>query len=109
VPGQPVHYQQGPQLIVSSTRTSGLAVASLVLGIIWLYWVGSVLAIVFGVVAMSQIKNSQGTMTGRGMAIAGLVLGLVGAAMLLLVVLALLLGAGGAAMFGTAGQHLAAP
>ncbi|MGH7703636.1 MAG: DUF4190 domain-containing protein, partial [Gemmatimonadales bacterium] len=29
-------------------RTSGLAIASLVLGILWLGWVGSLLAVIFG-------------------------------------------------------------
>ena len=46
--------------------TNGLAIAALVLGILWLCAVGSVLAIVFGFVALSQIKRSgQG---GRGLA-----------------------------------------
>ena len=56
--------------------TNGLAVASLILGILWLGWLGSILAIVFGHVSLSQIKRTgQG---GRGMAIAGLVLGYLG-------------------------------
>ena len=56
--------------------TNGLAIASMVLGILWLYWVGSILALVFGYVARGQIKQSgQG---GDGMAIAGIVLGWVG-------------------------------
>jgi len=59
-------------------RTSGLAVASLVLGILFLCGIGSLLATIFGAVALSQISRSNGTLTGRGMAIAGLVLGIVG-------------------------------
>jgi hypothetical protein len=56
--------------------TNGLAIAALVLGILWLCAIGSILAIVFGFIALSQIKRSgQG---GRGMAIAGVVLGIVG-------------------------------
>ncbi len=38
----------------------------------------SILAIVFAVLAMKEIKRSAGTVSGRGMAIAGLVLGVVG-------------------------------
>lgn len=53
--------------------TNGFAVASLVLGIIS----GWLLAIIFGAIALSQIKRSGGRQTGRGMAIAGLVLGIV--------------------------------
>jgi hypothetical protein len=58
-----------------------MAVASLVLGILWLYWIGSILALVFGYVALSQLKERpQG---GRGLAIAGTVLGWVGIALLI--------------------------
>jgi hypothetical protein len=55
--------------------TNGLAVASLVLGIVWIYWIGSILALIFGYIAKGQIKDSQGQQSGRGMAIAGIVLG----------------------------------
>jgi len=68
------------------TRTNGFAVASMVLGILWLYWLGSILALVFGYIALSQIKNSEGTQSGRGMAIAAIVLGYVGVALIALVV-----------------------
>jgi Domain of unknown function (DUF4190) len=61
-----------------TTRTSGLAIASMVLGIVWIFWLGSILAVIFGHVALSQIKRSMGALTGRGMAIAGLVLGYLG-------------------------------
>lgn len=57
---------------------NGLAVASLVLGVLWLMWVGSILALVFGYVARSQIDRSPDTDTGRGLAVAGIVLGWVG-------------------------------
>lgn len=62
--------------------TNGFAVASLVLGIIWFYWVGSVLALVFGYIARSQIDQSNGAQGGRGLAIAGIVLGWVGVGVL---------------------------
>jgi hypothetical protein len=73
--------------------TNGLAVAALVLGIVWAFWIGSALAIVFGHVALGQIR--QRNQSGKGMAVAGLVLGYVGAGTFaLFVVLPLLLGAG---------------
>ena len=50
---------------------NGFAIASLVLGIISV----SVLAIVFGLVARSQIRKSEGRQRGLGMATAGLILG----------------------------------
>ena len=51
-------------------RTSGLAITALVLGIIGF----SIFAIIFGGVALGQIRKNP-NLTGRGMAIAGLVLG----------------------------------
>jgi hypothetical protein len=74
------------------THTNGLAIASMVCGIIWVYWLGSILALVFGYVAKSQIDKSHGTQTGRGMAVAGIVLGWVGVGFLVLFVLLAILG-----------------
>jgi hypothetical protein len=59
-------------------RTSGLAIASLVLGILNLSGIGSLLATIFGAVALGQISRSNGAVTGKGMAIAGFVLGIIG-------------------------------
>jgi len=50
----------------------------MVLGIIWIYWIGSVLALIFGYQAKRQIRNSDGTIGGSGMATAGIVLGWIG-------------------------------
>lgn len=58
--------------------TNALAVVSLILGITWLGWIGSVLAIIFGHVSLAQIKRTG--QSGRGMAVAGLVLGYIGVA-----------------------------
>jgi hypothetical protein len=52
-----------------------------------MYWIGSILAMIFGAVALRRINASNGWRTGKGMAIAGLVLGLVGAGTLLAVLL----------------------
>jgi hypothetical protein len=71
--------------VAQPTRTNGLAIASLVLGIVWLWWIGSVLALVFGYSARAEIRRSRGQQSGEGLAIAGIVLGWVGVATLLLV------------------------
>ena len=85
-------FQSGPQgpMYVSHTpiataTTNGLAIASMVLGIVWVYWVGSILALVFGYVARKKIKETG--QRGVGMAIAGIVLGWVGVASLIVVII----------------------
>jgi Domain of unknown function (DUF4190)/Uncharacterised protein family UPF0547 len=80
-------YMQAP-----AARTNGMAVASMILGIVWLYWVGSILALVFGYIAKGQIEKSNGRETGRGMAIAGIVLGWVGVGLLIIGIIALAVG-----------------
>lgn len=77
--------------------SNGLAIASMVLGIVWVYWLGSILAVVFGHVALSQIKRNP-HQTGRGMAIAGLVLGYLGLAFLVLFVVVMVAAVGSADM-----------
>ena len=56
----------------------------MVLGILWIWWIGSILALVFGYVAKGQIDRSAGRQSGRGMAIAGIVLGWIGVGFLAL-------------------------
>jgi hypothetical protein len=66
-----------------------MSIASLVLGILWIWGVGSILALIFGYVGLRQIRERDEN--GRGMAIAGVVLGWVGVAgMILIIVLAIL-------------------
>jgi hypothetical protein len=61
----------------AARQTSGLAVAALVTGIIgFVFPPGTILAMVLGGIALSQIKKTP-DMSGRGIAIAGLVLGIV--------------------------------
>jgi uncharacterized membrane protein len=72
-------------------RTSGMAIASMVLGIAGIValsccccgtgFVPSVLAVVFGHVALYQIRRSAGRLEGTSMAIAGLVCGYIGLVM----------------------------
>ena len=68
----------------TTAQSSGLAVASMVLGILWICWIGSILALIFGYIAKRQIDASGGKIGGRGMAIAGIVLGWIGVGVLLL-------------------------
>ena len=84
-PGRPPHGYP-PYGYPVPRRTNGFAVASMVLGILWLYWIGSILALVFGYIARSQIRErGEG---GDGMAIAGIVLGWVGVGFFCIAILA---------------------
>ena len=65
-------------------RTNGMAIASLVLGIVWIWWIGSILALVFGYIARQQIRDSGGLQKGGGMALAGIILGWIGVGLLAL-------------------------
>lgn len=58
--------------------TSGMAIAGLVLSILWIGGLGSVAAVILGAVALSKIRSSYGQLQGRGLATAGLVIGIVG-------------------------------
>jgi len=69
------------QPLIAAVKTSGMAIASLVLGIVGFVLAGglfSVLAIIFGGIGMGQINRSHGALKGKGMAVSGLVLGIVG-------------------------------
>lgn len=68
----------GPAVPPSSMRTSGMAIASLVLGICSVLGCSIFTAIpglILGGIALSKIGKSRGTLTGTGQAVAGLVLG----------------------------------
>lgn len=79
--GQPYGYGFPPP-----RRTNAMAVASMVLGILWIYWIGSILALVFGYVAKRQIQERGES--GGGMATAGIVLGWIGVGVLALAIVA---------------------
>jgi hypothetical protein len=63
-----------PPHAATTRHTNGLAVASLILSIVQ-PGIGSVLAIIFGHIARRQIRQSNGTQKGNGLALAGLIIG----------------------------------
>jgi len=79
-----------PTFVRPTPSVNGLAVASLVAGLLWMSWFGSILAIVLGHVALGQIDRTGGRQAGRGIALAGLVIGYVELLMLAVTVLAVL-------------------
>jgi hypothetical protein len=70
-----------PPAYVQSTRTSTLAIVSLVAGIVGLVFlpvVGSVVAVITGHMAKREIRESGGELSGDGLATAGLITGYIG-------------------------------
>jgi hypothetical protein len=71
------------QLAAPFRETNGAAIVSVLLGVFWFAGIGSVLALVFGYQARRAIKNSAGRQKGASLAIAGIVLGWIGIALML--------------------------
>lgn len=72
----------GPQ------ETNGLAIGSLICGILFFIFPSALVAIVLGHVSRSQIRKSQGRQTGSGMALAGLILGYLGISFIPILIIA---------------------
>lgn len=80
-PGPMMPYGQGPIFVQDTRKTSGMAVASMVLSILGLvagccsFGVFSIIAVILGHFALRETRD--GSIKGHGMAIAGLVMGYV--------------------------------
>lgn len=87
-------------------RTSSLAIISLVSGLLgWTLapWLGSIVAVITGHMARSEIRRDPEGVEGDGFAIAGLVLGWLMIVLTVLTILAIILFFGGlAALFALA-------
>ncbi|MBM3472055.1 MAG: DUF4190 domain-containing protein [Armatimonadetes bacterium] len=79
-PGVAYPYEPTPP----EAETSGMATASLVLGILGFCTVGiaSLIGLILGIVSLIQISGSQGRLRGQGVAIAGTVVSALGVLML---------------------------
>ena len=66
------------QLAADFSQVNGLAIASVLLAVLWFAGIGAVLALVFGYRARREIENSAGSQTGSGLATAGIILGWIG-------------------------------
>ncbi|HSS99901.1 MAG TPA: DUF4190 domain-containing protein [Terriglobales bacterium] len=64
-----------PAVPVGPQQTSGMAIGSLICGLVPFFILTPIAAIVLGHVSLSQIKRSAGRLKGTGIATAGLVLG----------------------------------
>jgi hypothetical protein len=86
---QPV-MQPVPQTMM---RDSGSAIASLVMGIMaWTFLpiLGALVAIICGHIGVAEVKKGNGYVKGKGMAVAGLVMGYVQIGLIILFVVGML-------------------
>lgn len=76
-------------------KNNGMAIASLICAIGGIFFLGipSVLGIIFGFVARSQIERSDGAQTGSGLALAGIIVGFCVVAIGILIVILAIVGA----------------
>jgi hypothetical protein len=97
----PVYYPQGYGY-AAKPSTNGMAIASLVLGLVgfftcgYTFFIAPVLAVVFGVKGRRQIRETG--QQGDGMALAGIILGVIGlvisAAIVIFIIAVIVSGAG---------------
>lgn len=78
--GPPLYYSSAPGVPVGmATQTNGLAIASLIsscVGVVpFFFGLPCVLGIIFGFVARSQIRRTNGVQQGAGLALAGIIVG----------------------------------
>lgn len=59
-------------------KTSTLAIVSLVFGILGLFFIGSLIGIITGHLARSEIRKSEGCLEGDALALTGLITGYIG-------------------------------
>jgi Domain of unknown function (DUF4190) len=68
-------------------KTNPMAIGSLVLSLLWLGGIGSVGAVVLGHMSKREIARSEGRETGAGLATAGVVIGYIGVAIMVIYLL----------------------
>jgi hypothetical protein len=76
-------------------KNNGLAIASLICAIGGIFFLGipSILGIIFGFIARSQIQRSEGNQTGSGLALAGIIVGFCVVAIGILILIVAVVGA----------------
>lgn len=77
----PVPNVQGP-VAIGEAQTSGMAIGSLITGIFFFVLPSAIAAVILGHISRSEIRRSAGRKKGSGMALAGLILGYAGIAII---------------------------
>ena len=78
----------GSSNVPGQAETSGKAIGSLVCGFLFFFPPSAILAVTMGHLSLSEIRLSAGRLGGRGLAIAGLVLGYIGLSFIPILIIA---------------------
>lgn len=78
----------GPSGLPGQAETSGKAIGSLVCGLLFFFPPSAILAVIMGHLSLSEIRQSAGRLGGRGVAVAGLVLGYAGLSFIPILIIA---------------------
>jgi hypothetical protein len=104
-----------PEQPVYSPPTSTTAVISLIAGILGLTFIpflGSILALILGYMSKKEIEQSAGGLSGAGLATAGIVMGWIGVALgccLAMFIILIIVGAFGTTIFAIDRSSMLAP
>lgn len=71
---QPPTLPNLPTAAPAPARTSGLAVTSLILGLLGFCGLTAIVGLILGIIAMVRISKSEGRLKGQGLAIAGVII-----------------------------------
>jgi type II secretory pathway pseudopilin PulG len=73
---RPEALQTPPPIPASMSKTSGMAIASLILGILGLlFFLLGIAGLILGIIALNKIRQSAGALRGSGLAIGGIITG----------------------------------
>jgi hypothetical protein len=61
-----------------NSRWSKLSIVSFIVSILWIYGIASLVAIISGIISIRKINRSADKIRGKGLAIAGIILGGIG-------------------------------
>jgi hypothetical protein len=85
-----------------AAKTDGKAIAALILGIFsfapMVGWICAIVAIIMGAMSMKKINASGGALTGKPMAVIGLILGILGLVLGLIWTIVMIIGMAAAAV-----------
>ena len=101
-PPEPQSPAPQPAAPKPAAKTDGKAIASLILGIFsfapMVGWICAIIAIILGAMSMKKINASGGALTGKPMAIIGLILGILGLVLGLIWTIVMIVGMAAAAV-----------